>query len=156
MYHRFHAPFDGTLRQIIYVSGDTWNVNPIALRRIEQLFCKNERAVLELDSSNTPGGICLVAVAAILVASIKLHALDDALDMSYQGPNVHRCQEQYQKGQEMGYFQHGSTILMFASAGHTLHPGISTGSRINMGQALLVKSNSQACLPQSDTPERLK
>jgi phosphatidylserine decarboxylase len=156
MYHRFHAPFDGTLRQIIYISGDTWNVNPIALRRIEQLFCKNERAVLELDSSNMSGGICLVAVAAILVASIKLHALDEALDMNYHGPSAYRCQDQYQKGQEMGYFQHGSTILLFASAGHTLHPGICSGSRINMGQALLIKPHSQASLPQPMTLEKLK
>ncbi len=46
MYHRFHAPHDCRVDQVIYVSGDTWNVNPIALKRIERLFCKNERAVL--------------------------------------------------------------------------------------------------------------
>ena len=48
MYHRFHAPHDGRLERVIYVSGDTWNVNPIALKRIERLFCKNERAVLRM------------------------------------------------------------------------------------------------------------
>ena len=46
MYHRFHAPHDLTVEAVTYVSGDTWNVNPIALQRIEKLFCKNERAVL--------------------------------------------------------------------------------------------------------------
>ncbi|MGA8322110.1 MAG: phosphatidylserine decarboxylase, partial [Xanthobacteraceae bacterium] len=45
MYHRFHAPHDGRIEQVIYISGDTWNVNPIALKRVERLFCKNERAV---------------------------------------------------------------------------------------------------------------
>ena len=44
MYHRFHAPCDARVREVVYVSGDTWNVNPIALKRIERLYCKNERA----------------------------------------------------------------------------------------------------------------
>jgi len=154
MYHRFHAPLDATLRQVIYISGDTWNVNPVALRRIEQLFCKNERAVLELASNDAQGSICLVAVAAILVASIKLHALNEALDMNYGGPCAHCCRDPYQKGQEMGYFQHGSTILLFASAGHTLHEGVRSGARINMGQALLIKPDSQASLPQPETLEK--
>ena len=48
MYHRFHAPHDCRIREVVYLSGDTWNVNPIALRRIERLFCKNERAVVPL------------------------------------------------------------------------------------------------------------
>ena len=46
MYHRFHAPLDCRVREVTYLSGDTWNVNPIALRRIENLYCKNERAVI--------------------------------------------------------------------------------------------------------------
>ena len=48
MYHRFHAPHDGRIEQVTYLSGDTWNVNPIALKRIERLFCKNERAVIRM------------------------------------------------------------------------------------------------------------
>ena len=45
MYHRFHAPVDCKLNKIHYIAGDTWNVNPIALKRVEKLFCKNERAI---------------------------------------------------------------------------------------------------------------
>src|SRR5262245_51025649 len=66
-YHRFHAPCDGTLRRVIYISGDTWNVHPIALRRVERLFCKNERAVLDLALPEHDESVALVAVAAILV-----------------------------------------------------------------------------------------
>ena len=40
MYHRFHAPHDCRVERVTYISGDTWNVNPIALKRIEKLFCK--------------------------------------------------------------------------------------------------------------------
>ena len=47
MYHRFHAPADFKIERVTFISGDTWNVNPIALKRVERLFCKNERAVIE-------------------------------------------------------------------------------------------------------------
>ena len=76
MYHRFHAPHDGRLDRAIYVSGDTWNVNPIALKRVERLFCKNERAVLPLTLSRTARAVTLVAVAAILVAGIRLRCVE--------------------------------------------------------------------------------
>src|ERR1700676_3537705 len=46
MYHRFHSPYDCDVDEVTYISGDTWNVNPIALSRIERLYCKNERAVV--------------------------------------------------------------------------------------------------------------
>src|SRR5262249_2059892 len=73
MYHRFHAPCDGRIGGVKYISGDTWNVNPVALKRVEKLFCKNERAVLPFELS-TPGSyLTLVPVAAILVGSIRLH-----------------------------------------------------------------------------------
>jgi phosphatidylserine decarboxylase len=80
MYHRFHAPHDCRIDRVIYISGDTWNVNPIALKRVERVFCKNERAII--PAKLTAGGqpVTLVAVAAILVASIRLHCLDAVLN----------------------------------------------------------------------------
>ena len=137
MYHRFHAPADCEISNIIYISGDTWNVNPIALKRIEKLYCKNERAVLPLHTTAENSGICLVAVAAILVASISLRCIDDNLSMEYKGPNNILCNAKYRKGDELGYFQHGSTIILFATADHTFLPHIKYGQRINMGQPLL-------------------
>ncbi len=137
MYHRFHAPADARIEHVRYISGDTWNVNPIALKRIERLFCRNERAVLRarLDGSGHP--IALVPVAAILVASIRLHFLDVLLHLRWRGPNDIACDQPVRKGQELGWFQHGSTILVFAPAGFALAPGIAPGQRIRMGQALL-------------------
>jgi phosphatidylserine decarboxylase len=75
MYHRFHAPFDAHIERVTLIHGDVWNVNPIALKRVERLFCKNERAVIR---TRLPTGeaVTLVPVAAILVASIRLHFLD--------------------------------------------------------------------------------
>jgi phosphatidylserine decarboxylase len=138
MYHRFHAPHDCRVERVTYVSGDTWNVNPIALKRIEKLFCRNERAIVETQLS--PGGhrITLVPVAAILVASIRLHCLDVLLHLKHRGPNVFTCDAPFAKGQEMGWFQHGSTIILFAPNGFSLAGNVAEGRAILMGEPLLL------------------
>jgi len=138
MYHRFHAPADATLTHVTHISGDTWNVNPIALKKVEQLFCKNERAVLNFKlADGTP--LIMVPVAAILVASLRLHAINLMFHVDYEGPNEIPCAIQTYKGEELGWFQHGSTILVFVPPGFKLAEGIETGQRIKMGQALLEK-----------------
>ena len=139
MYHRFHAPCDAQLNQVTYISGDTWNVNPIALKRVKQLFCKNERAVLQMKTTDDVPFL-MVPVAAVLVASMRFHALDVLLHLRYQGPQDIPCHAIYAKGDEMGWFQHGSTILMFLPAGFERVQGVETGTRIRMGQSLFLKS----------------
>jgi phosphatidylserine decarboxylase len=136
MYHRFHAPHDLRVKQVNYISGDTWNVYPIALKRIENLFCRNERAVLQCELGKNNALVTLVPVAAILVASIRLHFLDVLLHLRYRGPNVIPCDAPYRKGEEMGWFQHGSTIIVFAPEGVALSPEIQEGRRIRMGEPL--------------------
>ncbi|WP_218509157.1 archaetidylserine decarboxylase [Variovorax sp. dw_308] len=137
MYHRFHAPHDSRVERVTYLSGDTWNVNPIALKRVERLFCRNERALVEARLLGSDHRIALVPVAAILVASLRLHCLDLLLHLGYRGPKRIDCTADYRKGDEMGWFEHGSTIIVFAPAGFALAPGIAPGRQIRMGQALM-------------------
>ena len=137
MYHRFHAPHDFTVERVTYIAGDTWNVNPIALARVERLFCKNERAIIECRLDEGGHALTLVPVAAILVASIRLHFLDVLLSMKYGGPNVLPCSASLRKGEEMGWFEHGSTIIVFAPPGFALCDGIRSGHVIRMGEPLL-------------------
>lgn len=136
MYHRFHAPHAAALEHVTYISGDTWNVNPIALARVERLFCKNERAALHMRLHNGRPFL-LVPVAAVLVASMRLHAVDVLLNLRYRGPNEITCQADYEKGQEMGWFEHGSTILVFVPSGFEWAQNIDSGTRVRMGQTLL-------------------
>ena len=140
MYHRFHAPHDCQVHHVTHHSGDTWNVNPIALKRVQKLFCRNERAVLHTRVGAAGHPVALVPVAAILVASLRLHWLTPLLGLDYRGPDELPCDARFTKGQEMGWFQHGSTIIVFAPPGFSLAPGLATGSRLRMGQALM-------CLP---------
>ena len=137
MYHRFHAPYDCHVGGVTYFSGDTWNVNPIALARVEKLFSKNERAaiVTRLAAGGTP--LVLVPVAAVLVASIRLRFLNVLLNLRYRGPNVIPCDAAFAKGAEMGWFEHGSTILVFAPRGVTLCEGVGAGTAIRTGERLM-------------------
>lgn len=137
MYHRFHAPHDCRVEQVTYFSGDTWNVNPIALKRVEKLFCKNERAMIRTRLEASGHEVLLVPVAAVLVASIRLHFLDVLLHLRYRGPNIIPCDARFAKGEEMGWFQHGSTILVFAPRGFELHERVREGVRINAGEPLM-------------------
>lgn len=141
-YHRFHAPTDCRVRRVTYISGDTWNVNPVALERIERLYCRNERAVIDLDTGVGGEHLTLVAVAAILVASIRLHCLPEVLDLRYKGPNHLRCDAAFAKGEEMGMFLQGSTIIVFADPGCRLADGVAEGARLRMGEPLLRRTGA--------------
>jgi phosphatidylserine decarboxylase len=137
MYHRFHAPCDCRVERVTYISGDTWNVNPIALERIEKLFCRNERAVIRAVMPQAGLVITMVPVAAILVASIRLHFLDVVLNRGYRGAMDLHCSAEFRKGQEMGWFEHGSTIIVFAPKGVALCDSVRQGVVIRMGSALM-------------------
>ncbi len=137
MYHRFHAPHDLSVEQVRYISGDTWNVNPITLKRIEKLFCKNERAPIVARLAHGGDAIVMVPVAAVLVASIRLPFLDGVCDVRTGGERVETCSAAFAKGAQMGWFEHGSTIVMFAPPHWRLCDAILPGQRIKMGQALL-------------------
>jgi phosphatidylserine decarboxylase len=137
MYHRFHAPHDCRVDQVTYISGDTWNVNPIALRRVEKLFCKNERALLRTQLTATGDPVTLVLVAAVLVASIRLRFLDVLLSLKHRGPNVLPCDAAFSKGDEMGWFQHGSTVIVLAPRTFSLCANVREGALIRVGQPLM-------------------
>ncbi len=137
MYHRFHAPYDGRVRQVTYISGDTFNVNPAALKRVEKLYCRNERALISMELTPSRHVVTLIPVAAVLVASIRLHFADVLLHLKHRGPNFIACDASLGKGEEMGWFQHGSTIIVFAPRGFTLCKRIREGQIIRVGQPLL-------------------
>jgi phosphatidylserine decarboxylase len=141
MYHRFHAPYDCRIKRVTFIHGDVWNVNPIALKRVERLFCKNERAVLQTQLSSGEA-LTLVPVAAILVASIRLHFLDVVLNAQTRGATVFPCDVEVRKGCELGWFEHGSTIIVLAPDHFEFCDDVIEGSRIRAGQPLLRKPSA--------------
>jgi phosphatidylserine decarboxylase len=137
MYHRFHAPADLRVDSVRHLWGDTWNVNPIALKRVEALFCRNERAVIRVRLDDG-AAMTLVPVAAILVAGLKLGFLAEGQDLRATGGRLLPCSAPLTKGAEMGWFEHGSTIVVLAPPGYSLAPGLREGARLRMGERLLL------------------
>ena len=137
MYHRFHAPYDGHVSKVTYIAGDVWNVNPSTLRRVPKLYCRNERALVPITLASTGDSLLLVPVAAILVASIRLHFLDVLLHLKHPGPNDMRCAATLRKGEEMGWFEHGSTIIVIAPGHFMQCANVIEGALIRAGEPLL-------------------
>jgi len=137
MYHRFHAPHDLRIEHVRYLPGDVWNVNPPTLARVDRLYARNERAVLRTRLAAGGQLITLVPVAAVLVASLRLHCLDVLLHSRYRGPQEFERDVAYRKGEELGWFQHGSTIVVFAPAGFALCANVRPGEVLRMGRPLL-------------------
>jgi phosphatidylserine decarboxylase len=136
MYHRFHAPDDLVAREVRYVPGELWNVNPPALARVPRLYCRNERAVV-MNELPTGEPLAIVAVGAILVAGIHLHFLRDELDSRDRDGRQHRCRAAHRRGEEMGYFRHGSTIVVCAPKTFGLDETIQVGRTLRMGRPLM-------------------
>ncbi|GAD80869.1 phosphatidylserine decarboxylase proenzyme [Vibrio ezurae NBRC 102218] len=114
-YHRVHMPCDGTLRQMIYVPGDLFSVNPLTAENVENLFARNERVVCIFDTEFGP--MAQVLVGATIVGSIELTW--EGTVTPPRGNTVYRWNYptegekaiHFKKGDEMGRFKLGSTVI---------------------------------------------
>jgi phosphatidylserine decarboxylase len=136
MYHRFHAPHDCSVELVRYIPGDSWNVNAAALRRVDRLYCKNERAVVHARLAATGDAFTLVPVGAILVSGIQLNFID-LQRFKHEGQGVGVCNAEFRKGDELGWFEHGSTIIVFAPGRFALCENVVNGAAIRVGQPLM-------------------
>jgi len=137
MYHRFHAPHDLRVHSVRYVPGDVWNVNRPALKRVDRLYCRNERAVIHAELATSGLPILIVPVAAILVAGLRFHFLGSDELLRCRGPRTIACEARLAKGAEMGWFEHGSTIIVFAPPGASLCENVREEARIRTGAPLM-------------------
>lgn len=138
MYHRFHAPDDGRVTAVCHVPGDAWNVNPPALARVPRLYCRNERVVIPMALDGLDAPLVLAAVGAILVGSVHLHGADLA-SVARRGTTASwiPCDIRVNRGDELGFFHHGSTIIVLAPPGPTLDPRVILGARVRVGEPVL-------------------
>lgn len=143
-YHRVHMPLDGTLTEMLYVPGRLFSVNAMTASHVPRLFARNERVVAVFETSY--GKIALVLVGAMLVASIETVWAGQIAPRSGQSQHTGYPQSDavvLRKGEEMGRFKLGSTVVMLvANPELQWQPKMANGMRIRMGQALATFSDA--------------
>lgn len=138
-YHRVHMPLDGDLVATRYVPGDLFSVNQVTAEGVDALFARNERLVCHFD---TPAGsMAIVLVGAMIVAGIETVWAGQATPppRTVQDRDYRHLPEPVSlaRGQEMGRFQLGSTvILLFPEGRMDWGPGLTAGGGVRLGQAL--------------------
>ena len=137
-YHRIHMPIAGKLLRMIHVPGDLFSVNPTTARGVPGLFARNERVVCEFETDK--GLMVLVLVGATIVGSMATvwHGQVNpprpgtVREWRYDTQDV-----RLQKGEEMGRFLLGSTVVMLFPENSLQFPAdwISTRT-LQMGEAM--------------------
>lgn len=138
-YHRVHMPLPGTLRKMVYIPGQLFSVNQTTSERIPDLFARNERAVCLFETDSGP--MAVILVGAMIVAGIETvwsgrvaparHGLE-VIDYSNHHPPI-----QFGKGEEMGRFMLGSTVIVLLGPGAaSWQEKIGENSRVKMGESI--------------------
>ncbi len=137
-YHRIHMPCDGRLTRMIYVPGDLFSVNPATARGVPGLFARNERVVCVFESAQGP--FVLILVGATIVGSMATvwHGVvnpprsKQVREWRYENQPI-----ALKKGDEMGRFLLGSTVVMLFPKGDLrFNPAWAPAGAIRMGEAM--------------------
>ncbi len=137
-YHRLHMPLGGTLREMVHVPGRLFSVNAATANTVPNLFARNERVAAIFDTEAGP--MALVLVGAIFVASIETvwhgevtpPTVPEVKTWTYSGDAP-----QLAKGEEMGRFNMGSTIIvLFGEQAVAWEEGLRAGDKVKVGQKL--------------------
>jgi len=146
-YHRIHMPMDATLREMVYVPGDLFSVNPLTAQNVPDLFARNERVAAIFDTEFGP--MAMVLVGATIVASIEttwhgnVTPPSNQLD-SWDYPSDGDQAIVFKKGDEMGRFKLGSTVVMLFGDDMLSHfePHLVAGTVTRLGQPMASLNNA--------------
>jgi phosphatidylserine decarboxylase len=136
MYHRVHVPVDGRITGWRYLPGRLYPVNAMAVRNVEGLFTVNERVAVTIDADGL-GPVAVVLVGATNVGRITLGFAGFVTNVG--GPPVSVRLERplaVRRGDELGAFNLGSTVVLLAADGRLLPADAREGDIVRMGQAL--------------------
>ena len=138
-YHRVHMPCDATLRKMIYVPGDLFSVNPFLAEHVPNLFARNERVICVFDTAFGPmvqilvGATITASMSTVWAGVINPPRTGEVKVWTYQGDSAIKLT----KGQEMGAFQLGSTVInLFLANSVTLAEHLEVDVPVRMGEIL--------------------
>lgn len=129
-YHRVHMPCDARLKSYRYIPGKLFSVNQKTTENIENLFAINERLVCHFETDEGP--FCLVMVGAMIVAAIKPVWREEPFEVRTPDAQVLDENMVFKKGDELGSFLLGSTVILLSSSKKTWK--FQAGDSVRMGQ----------------------
>ena len=144
-YHRIHMPCAGRLTRMVHVPGDLFSVNPTTARGVPGLFARNERVVCVFEGTHGPFAMVLVGATIVGSMATVWHGL---VNPPRTGVLRHWDYPEgkvvLQKGEEMGRFQLGSTVVLLLPQG-PLHfsPHWESGGAVRLGQAMAERNSTQ-------------
>ncbi|MBB3190886.1 archaetidylserine decarboxylase [Halomonas cerina] len=141
-YHRVHMPLSGTLREMVYVPGRLFSVNAATTAHVPNLFARNERLVCHFDTEHGP--MAMVLVGAMIVAAIETVWAGQITPLPRGDVQRIRFNTpvRLEKGEEMGRFKLGSTVVMVFAEPVTFDEALTPGQMVGMGQSLGRPSSS--------------
>jgi phosphatidylserine decarboxylase len=133
-YHRFHWPFDGRIDRVRHVPGDLWPVHPGALAGVPRLFVRNERLPC-LGRTANGGRFAFVPVGALNVGSIRLafHGVRTNRGASAHSIRTFSLDVRGRRGDELGWFEMGSAIVLLLSPEAGVLAPLDPGTRVRVG-----------------------
>jgi phosphatidylserine decarboxylase len=137
-YHRIHMPCDGRLTRMIHVPGDLFSVNPVTARGVPGLFARNERVVCVFESAHGPWVLVLVGATIVgSMATVWHGVVNPPRSGSLREWRYDDKVLQLARGQEMGRFLLGSTVVMLFPKGPLqFNPAWSPGRTIRLGEEM--------------------
>jgi phosphatidylserine decarboxylase len=140
-YHRVHAPVEGTVTALRHIAGTLFPVNAFGVAHVPNLLARNERVVVH-QRNDVHGRVTTVLVGAVGVGRISV-SFDDSVmtnDGRPVGLRVYGdAPPRLERGDELGVFHLGSTVVLFTAPGDPLDLLIGAGSRVRMGEAIARK-----------------
>jgi len=137
-YHRLHMPLDGTLREMIHVPGRLFSVNAATANSVPRLFARNERVVAIFDTEIGP--MALVLVGAIFVASIETVWHGEVTPPTAKSIQTWQYKDdapQLKRGEELGRFNMGSTIIaLFGENAMNWEEAFVAGEKVQLGEKI--------------------
>lgn len=133
-YHRVHMPFSGTLRTQIYIPGKLFSVNRMTSDLIPNLYARNERLVLVFDTAKGP--MTVILVGALIVGSMQTVWMDQPIRGSAIAVSHPEQPVQLEKGDELGRFLMGSTVILLFPKDAQEWAALAAGDTVQVGQLL--------------------
>mgnify|MGYP000203370805 CR=1 FL=1 len=144
-YHRIHMPLDGALEHALYQPGRLLAVNPPTVSAAPRLFARNERLVCHFRGGPQAPQWSLVMVGALFVSGLETRATGVVTPKHGGAPRdfLYDTPPRYERGEEFGRFNYGSTVILLLPAGWHWAPTLEPGQRVRMGEALAMPEGAK-------------